>query len=286
MTTATAPAQQLTIRERTGALIETVRNEQFAATLKALLGNDVPVVKFQQVVALALQTNPDLVTKADKSSLLLACQQAAKSKLLPDGKQGALVLYGNQVQWQVMIAGLRILLARHGFDLRTEIVYENDEFDYDLGDVPHITHKRPKLGVKRGNMIGAYAIARGPDGQLYRRVMDKEAIDFVRSKAKTGNVWSTWYDAMAEKTVGRSLVKQLPLYDEDELLREAIDNDNAQFDVGRVVPQPSAAATAVQNAVRGIEAPKPEAACDDVIDSTATDVTDEVPAAGEVDPLA
>lgn len=243
-------AQQLTTRDKIGQIVTTVRSEEFAGKLRPLLGQAVPIEKFQQVVALAVQTNPDLATKADKNSLLLACLQAAKSKLVPDGKQGALVMYGTAVQWQVMIGGLRILLARHGFDLRTEIVYEHDEFDYALGDEPHITHKRPKLGQPRGRMIGVYAIARGPDGRLYRRVMDKEAVDFVRSKAKTGAVWNNWYDAMAEKTVGRALVKQLPIYEEDEELREAINNDDTNFDLDRK-PAASDTARAVQAAAAG-----------------------------------
>lgn len=250
-------AQQLTTRDKIGQIVTTVRSEEFAGKLRPLLGQAVPIEKFQQVVALAVQTNPDLATKADKSSLLLACLQAAKSKLVPDGKQGALVMYGTAVQWQVMIGGLRIMLARHGFDLRTEIVYENDEFDYALGDDPHITHKPPKFGTPRGKMIGVYAIARGPDGKRYRRVMDKAAVDFVKSKAKTGAVWNTWYDPMAEKTVGRALVKQLPIYEEDEELREAINNDDQHFDLDKK-PAASDTARAVQAAAAGQPAPQSE----------------------------
>lgn len=276
-------SNQLTIREKQQQLVTTIKSDDFGAKLKTLLGPTVPVAKFQQVTALALQQTPDLANK-DRGSLLLACLQAAKSKLVPDGKQGALVTYGNQVQWQVMIAGLRVLLARQGFDLRTEIVCENDTFDYVLGDEPKITHSLPKTGV-RGHMIGAYAIARGPDGRLYRRYMTKDEIDYVRSKAKAGNVWNTWYNPMAEKTVGRALVKQLPIYDSDDDLRAAIAADDATFDLGRPeVRTPSAAAAAVAAAARGQQ----PAAADDVIEGTATEVVD-APGDGQVveaDPLA
>jgi recombination protein RecT len=284
-----ASNQQLTPRQATSNLVDVIKGPDYTAKFKQLLPADVPVARFQEIVVLAVQMNPDLV-RADKTSLLLACQNAAKSGLLPDGKEGALVQYGNKVQWQVMIAGLRKVLAKHGFDLRTESVFEHDTFDYDLGDDPRITHKRPPLGQKRGAFIGAYAIARGPDGRLYRHVMDKEAIDFVKSKAKSGNVWGTWYNAMAEKTVGRALVKQLPLYREDRDLRELIDQDNEHFDLD-TKPEPSAAAKAAQAAARNGGKATPEAAPPgEVIDVETTDVTEQAQQSGDngtvIDPLA
>lgn len=279
--------QQLTLREKQQALVTTLKSEDFSEKLKVMLGPTVPVAKFQQVTALALQTNPALAN-TNKSSLLMACLQAAKSKLVPDGKQGALVVYGSganaTVQWQVMIAGLRVILARQGFDLRTEIVCKNDTFDYVLGDEPRITHALPKEGV-RGPMIGAYAIARGPDGRLYRKYMTKDEIDYVRSKAKTGNVWKDWYNAMAEKTVGRALVKQLPIYDTDEDLREAIEADNATFDLerGNAPREASAAAKAVQAAAAGKPAPAPIDAEFSHVEEPEAEASED---AAEEDPLA
>lgn len=282
-----ASNQQLTaVEQKHTALVTAVQADDFTAKLRSLLGPTVPVARFQEVVSIATQSNPNLLL-ANRESLLTACLQAAKSKLLPDGKQGALVMYGKDVQWQVMIAGLRTILARSGFDLRTEVVYENDEFDYDLGDEPHITHKRPKLGQKRGAMIGVYAIARGPDGRLYRRVMDKEEVDFIKSKAKTGNVWATWYNAMAEKTVGRALVKQLPIYDESEELKEAIETDNATFnlDAPSATRAPSAAAAAVAAAAAGKPAPEPAPIDGEFTDVTGTPEGEPEQAPVEEDPL-
>lgn len=263
--------QQLTVRGETGKFALTIKSEEYQQKFRSMLPDDVPVARFTSVVLRAVQEDPALMNPStDKNTLFLACQRAAQDGLIPDKREGALVMYGNKVQWQVMIGGFRKILAKHGFDLRTDVVCENDEFDYELGDNPHITHKLPKLGVPRGKVIGAYAIARGPDGRLYRDVMDKEAIDYVRSKAKSGNVWATWYNAMAEKTVGRRLVKKLPLYSEDERLRDTLDHDNDNFDLD-TAPKPSTVASAVHAAARSQQ----PASDDDVIEGDATVVNPE-----------
>lgn len=262
-----AEEQQMTVRGETGKFALTIKSEEYQQKFRSMLPDDVPVARFTSVVLRAVQEDPALMNPStDKNTLFLACQRAAQDGLIPDKREGALVMYGNKVQWQVMIGGFRKILAKHGFDLRTDVVCENDEFDYELGDNPHITHKLPKLGISRGKVIGAYAIARGPDGRLYRDVMDKEAIDFVRSKAKSGNVWGTWYNAMAEKTVGRRLVKKLPLYSEDDRLRDTLDHDNDNFDLDTAT-KPSTVASQVHAAARGQQAPQPD---DNVIEGTAT----------------
>ena len=270
-------SQQLTIREETGKFFDTIKSPAYQQKFKEMLPGDVPVSRFTNVVLRAVQENPDLMKPStDKASLFLACQRAAQDGLIPDGREGALVMYGTKVQWQVMIGGLRKALARAGFDLRTQTVKENDEFDYQLGDDPHITHKTPKLGQPRGKTIGVYAIARGPDGRIYRDVMDMEAIQYVKSKAKSGNVWNTWFDAMAEKTVGRRLVKSLPLYTEDDKLREMIEQDNEHFDLGQ--PQASDTAKRVQEAARTAAAAQRTDPDAEVIEGTATVVEPEPPA--------
>lgn len=252
--------QVATIRQETGKFVATLQSPDYQQKFKAMLPTDVPVDRFTNVIIRAVQENPDLMKPStDKASLFLACQRAAQDGLIPDGKEGALVMYGQRVQWQPMIGGLRKNLARAGFDLRTGTVYEHDEFDYELGDEPRITHKPPKLGQDRGKVIGFYAIATGPDGEKYRDVMSKADVDYVKSKAKSGNVWSSWYNAMGEKTVGRRLVKQLPIVQEDERLREMLKNDDENFDLDRQpAPQRSSVAERVQAAATGQPAPEPE----------------------------
>lgn len=263
--------QVATIRQETGKFIDVLKSPDYQSKFKAMLPSDVDVSRFTNVVITAIQENPDLMKPStDKASLLLACQKAAKDGLVPDGKQAALVMYGNKVQYQPMIGGFRRQLARIGIDLRTVTVKENDSFDYELGDEPKITHKPAPFGVDRGKTVGFYAIATDRDGRKYRDVMSKADVDYVRSKAKSGAVWNSWYDPMGEKTVGRRLVKQLPIAEQDERLREMLRNDDDNFDLD-ARPQRSSVAERVQAAAAG----QPEPARDEhVIDGDFAHVAD------------
>ena len=143
---------------------------------------------FTQVVVRAVQEQPELLN-ADRTSLFLACQTAAQDGLLPDRKDGALVVYNTKVgeqwikkvQWQPMIGGLRKTLANHGFTgLRAELVYENDvkegRFSYEKGDNPKIIHN-PNVFGDRGVIVGAYAIVTDSNtGEVYRDSMSVEEL--------------------------------------------------------------------------------------------------------------
>ncbi len=225
--------------------------------LAAQLPSDVPVDKFTAVVIRAIQEDPDLL-QADKRSLLLACQRAAQDGLIPDKREGALVVYstkqGDQwikkVQWQAMIGGLRKRLAKNGFDIRAEVVHEGDFFDQDLGDNPTITHKPPPLDSKRGNIIGAYAIATHAEtGTRYREVMSIDQINEIRAVARSDKIWSKWFAEMARKTAARRLIKMLPITDEDARLAGMIERDNESYDLTKHSGL-SETAKAVQEAAR------------------------------------
>lgn len=265
--------QQLTVAQKQERVLAVIgQPERFAS----LLPPDVNIEKFCAVIKRGLQQNPTLMN-ADLPSLILSCQNAAQDGLLPDGREGALVMYGNKVQWQPMIGGLRKKLADVGFDIRADVVYENDEFDYDLGDDPRITHKAPKLGVDRGKVIGAYAIATGPDGSKYREVMDLKQLDAVAavSRSGQGGPWAgPFRSEMYRKTVAKRLNKSLPLGTSDAAIRlqDAIARDNERnFDLSQQAkPEPSAAARAVQDAARATTAKAAEAAPETVQD----DITD------------
>jgi recombination protein RecT len=249
-------------REETGKFALAIKSPEYQQKFKSMLPNDVSTERFTAVVLRAVQEDPDLLKQStDKTSLFLACQRAAQDGLIPDKREGALVMYGNKVQWQPMIGGLRKVLAKHGFDLRAECVYENDTFDYDLGDDPRITHKAPPLGVDRGKIIGAYAIAKHADGRIYREVMGLQQLEDVRgvSRAKNSGPWAgPFKPEMYRKTVGRRLVKQLPLYTDDAQLKSVLESDDAAFDMDTQAAaprEPSEAAKKLQEAARAAGKP-------------------------------
>lgn len=278
--------QQMTVQQKQDYLMAVVGEPKRFADL---LPPDVDVNKFIAVIKRGLQQNPALFN-ADKASLILSCQNAAQDGLMPDNREGALVMYGNKVQWQPMIGGIRKRAADAGFDIRADVVYENDEFDYELGDNPRIHHKAPKLGQPRGKMIGAYAIATGPDGEKYRDVMDSASILATAAVSKSKQNWNgPFAGEMWKKTVARRLFKTLPMGsgEKADLAAGMIQRDderNFAFDRDQAAG-PSDAAKRAQAAARGQEAPSvataPTRPASDepdgsVIDSTATEVTDDV----------
>lgn len=219
---------QLTVQDKVRAIGTTLKSEAFRSSLAEALPPEISIDRFTRVAITALQQNPDLLNK-DRNSLFLAVRRCAEFGLNPDGREAALVAFGPAVVCMPMVGGLRRIAAKYGFDIATAVVHENDEFDYALGVDPVMSHKPARLGTDRGKAIGAWAQAKGPDGQLYLEVMDHAQIEAVRqiSRAKNSGPWVSQWGEMARKTVARRLWKQLPMYDLEE--REAKVAD-ARFD--------------------------------------------------------
>jgi recombination protein RecT len=206
-----------------------IRDEitNLAPQFKAALPPHIPVERFTRIVLTAVASDPDLA-RADRRSLLEASLRCAQDGLLPDKREAAFVVFnsnvaknGEQATWVKkvvyipMVAGLLKKIRNSGelASIAAHIVFENDQFDYQLGDGEQINHK-PLLKGPRGAPILAYAIARTKDGGTYREVMPREEIEAVRnfSKAKDSGPWSSpFYLEMWKKTVLRRLAKRLPM---------------------------------------------------------------------------
>lgn len=247
----------------TGKFIQDFEGPKNQQSLKQYFDKDDSGQKmFTQVVVRAIQQDPELLN-ADRTSLFLACQTAAQDGLLPDKKDGALVVYNTKVgnawkkmvQWQPMIGGLRKKLAGHGFSIRAEVVYFNDEFSYEIGDEPKLIH-RPKVFGDRGEIVGAYAIATDEHGKMYRETMDVAELEKVRASSKNpnGGAWKTWLTEMYRKTVAKRLFKQLPLISVE--FSDLIDRDNQQFEPAGTTSGPSSVAQEVQREAQA-QASKP-----------------------------
>lgn len=174
--------------------------------------------RFIRVTLTAIQLTPELL-ECDRKSLLLACLRAANDGLMPDGREGAFVVFKDKkrgvklAQWMPMYQGL-LKKVRNTGELRSisaNVVYERDHFDYQLGDDERIVHK-PAMG-ERGKPIAVYAVAHLKDGAIAREVMDANAIRQVQTASRAtaeGSPWDKWPDEMARKTVIRRLYKRLP----------------------------------------------------------------------------
>lgn len=202
----------------------------------AALPAHIPAERFARVVLTAIQNNPALA-KADRASLWNACMRAAQDGLLPDGRDGALVIYNTKdgkddrgkdiwiakVQWMPMIGGIRKKVRNSGEikDWNAQVVHAKDEFAFELGDTPFIKHK-PFMDGDPGPVIAAYSIAQFKSGELSREVMTRSQIEKVRSvsRSKDKGPWVDWYEEMCRKTVARRHSKSLPMSsDLDDLMR-------------------------------------------------------------------
>ena len=204
------------VAERRENPIAVVRQnlQAMAPELKAALPAHVTVEKFTRVAQTAIQNNPDLLN-VDRKSLVGAIVRLAQDGLLPDGREGAIVKFGNVAQAMPMIAGVLKKIRQSGdvAKISAQVVYENDHFVVSYGFDEDVTHNPPPLDKPRGKAIGAYATAVLKDGSRLLEVMSLEEIEKVRnvSRAKGNGPWVQWWGEMARKTVMRRLSKRLPM---------------------------------------------------------------------------
>lgn len=266
-------------------VVDQVRNQltamqpQFAAALP----KHVDPARFVRVVMTAVQMTPSLL-EADRRTLFASAMRASQMGLLPDGREGAIVTFKNQAQFMPMVAGI-MKLVRNSGEISTwsvQAVYENDHFDFCLGDEEHITHK-PALN-NRGKQIAVYSIVTMKDGEKSREVMSVEDVDKIRARSRSGSSgpWVTDYSEMSKKTVIRRHAKRLPLStDIDGLIKE----DDELFMPAETPQEPAQEAEKPSAAKRpsrlqkvAEQAPATSQAADDdgVIDMPHTDVPAEV----------
>lgn len=191
----------------------------------ALFPSQQHVERFRRVVATAIAGNPDLLV-ADRRTLFGAATMAAQDGLMPDGREGALVIYNTKVKddqgkenwvkavrWMPMVAGVLKKIRQSGelLDISVQCAYASDLFKYQLGDDPKITHVPNMEAEERGELRYVYAIARTKEGGVYREVMTRAQVDKIRAASKSEKgPWKDWYDEMARKSCLRRLSKYLP----------------------------------------------------------------------------
>jgi phage RecT family recombinase len=197
---------------------------------QAALPSQIPVERFARTIVTAVQMEPKLLA-ADRRSLVAACMKAAQDGLLLDGREAGLSLYNDRasncqtVAYMPMVNGILKKIRQSGeiSSIRAHVVYEDDEFNFQLGDDESIFHK-PKI-AKQGDPIAAYAIAKFKDGDIQREVMSFTEIENIRAKA-TGigkACWASSWGEMAKKTVIRRLSKRLPTSNDLGADRDTID---------------------------------------------------------------
>ena len=220
--------------------------EQRLATFADALPPHISVERFKSVVAWAVMADPALLG-ADRVSLFEACLAAANDGLLPDKREGALVIYNTKVkegskefwiqkvQWLPMVRGVITKVYNTGKvkSVSMDLVYGGDAWRYwkdDQGE--HYQHEpaedRDKSIIRR--VYAAVVMKDSEGGGVFAEPMDMEEIEKVRKASKTPDrgPWKDWWEEMAKKTPMRRLAKRLPIARE---IGQVLERDNFLYDV-------------------------------------------------------
>lgn len=196
-------------------LMSLIASKGMEAQFRAALPSVITPERFTRLVLTAISTTPKLAS-CSQQSFLGAIFQAAQLGLEPNTPTGQayLIPYGTQCQFVLGYRGLIQLAYRSGDirDVSAQVVYENDEFTYELGLEPKLIHK-PKLG-KRGAPVGVYATYHTKTGGYGMDVMSwDEVMEFARKKSKafSSGPWKTDAEEMAKKTIVKRLLKYAPI---------------------------------------------------------------------------
>ncbi|WP_292565012.1 recombinase RecT [Mesorhizobium sp.] len=225
--------------------------EQRLGSFAEALPPQITPQRFKSVVMQAVMAAPELLA-ADRVSLFESCLAAANDGLVPDKREGALVVYNTKlpkekktdpdvwikkVQWLPMVRGILTKIYNTGKvkSASMDIVYGGDHFRYwkdDEGE--HLEHEpaedRDKNIMRR---VYAHVVMKASEGGgVFAEVLDMDDVAKVRSKskAKDSGPWADWFEEMAKKTPMKRLAKRLPFARE---IQQVLDRDNALYDLER-----------------------------------------------------
>lgn len=227
--------------------------DQFQLALPSHIDPD----KFIRVAQTLIRTNTAL-QKCNSPSIYSALLKCAADGLYADGIHAALVPFGENCQYMVMLQGVLKKIRQSGevISIEPDCVFEKDDFDYYKDDKGTVFLHRPNYKEDRGKFVLAYSKAVLKDGSVMITVMSKSEIDKVResSRSKNSGPWVQWYEEMAKKTVVRRQSKFLPNSTDLESMFKSED-DYEQRDVAPAAAQLNAP---TENATQDVTPAEPK----------------------------
>ena len=165
------------------------------------------------------------IAQCSQRSIIEAITKCCQWELIPDSVQACLIAYKGELTFQPMYQGMLEVAYRTGIfkSLSSNIVYEGDLFEYDLGGDCYVKHQLDLVG-KRDKPIAVYSDMRLANGGRIVRVMTMAEVNKIKNSAKTQKVWGPYFDAMAIKTVVKQGFKFCP---KNEDLSSLVAHDNA-----------------------------------------------------------
>ena len=217
--------------------------QDYIKTMEKEIAKALPSVitpeRFTRITLSALSANPKLGECSPKSFLgaMMTAAQLGVEPNTPLG-QAYLIPFKNkgqlECQFQLGYKGLIDLAYRSGevSIIQAHVVYENDEFTFELGLNPDLKHKPAK--ENRGEPIWFYAIFKTKDGGYGFEVM---SVQDVRVHAKKysqayGSDYSPWaknFEEMAKKTVLKRVLKYAPL--KSDFVRQVASDETIKTEI-------------------------------------------------------
>lgn len=210
---APAPAQQN--RAQLHPIMREIISPAFKKQLALALPKTMTAERMSRIALTELRKTPALLNTTPQS-FMGAVMQAAQLGLEPGSALGQayLVPYGKQCQLIIGYRGMIDLARRSGqiLSINAYAVREGDDFSYCLGLHPDI-HHIPSTEANRikSPITFVYAVANLKGGGCQFEVMSRAEVEAVKATAKSKNVWNSYFEAMALKTVIRRLFKYLPV---------------------------------------------------------------------------
>lgn len=238
--------------------------QAYIPQIQAALPRHLSAERMGRILMTEVRKNP-LLAQCDKISFFGAILQCSQLGLEPGSALGHAYMIPRkrkdgsyEVTLQIGYQGMLDLVERDGrLTIEANLVFSNELFDIDLGTDAKIVHK-PCLTGDRGNLLGAYAIARYKDGAKKFRFISIDEIEEAKTAAKIRDFspWNTHYNEMARKTAVRRLYKMLPKSTEIARvleLEDKIDIDEPQNLQRLVVEAPNEVQGEVYNAEISLE---------------------------------
>lgn len=208
--------------------------------LEAALPQGLTPEKFISTLNVAAIKEPKL-RNAPPAKLFLAGMQCASDGLLPDGKEAALLAFGNDVTYVPMIRGIYKLVRNSGDvrNLNAVIVRRGDEFRLWVDETGERFHYERNLDDEHDgpeSIRGCLAYATLSDGTMLTEYMSRAQIEKRRRVSRSrGGPWTDWYEEMAQKTVVHRLSRRLPL---SAAALQAVNRVEQHYDFSRAVERP------------------------------------------------
>lgn len=199
--------------------------------LPFLNNNNMHFEKLARSFAWEINTN-DKLKSCNQISMMQAFYKCCEYGLDPAASLGQvwLIPYSGKLELQIGYRGWLKLLFNNPMvsNVYSYNVYENDEFDYELGMNPNVKHVPAKYKQTREQLIAAYGIVKFNNGESQIRVCFRDEIDESMAASKGSHrpdsPWKNHFEAMSLvvpiRKMGNNLGLPLKIEDFDDTIED------------------------------------------------------------------